>query len=170
MQRAVLVVLGMLAATTTAAQEAAAPPKGWTRALSTDQKHYVWNNRDLEGRGCDLAFYTDGWAVKIHTTISLLDMADVDDGKLTVALLSRTRDRLAVDGILARDQQSVNIEESLAVRDWLLEKENDGQEITVILAGNGKRETCHFLNVNTTTEEKALKLDDPPKPKKAPRK
>ncbi len=120
MRRAVLVVLGVLVAATLLAQEATAPPKGWTRALSSDQKHYVWSNLDLDGQGCELAFYTDGWTVRIHTKDSLLDMADVDDGKLTVALLSKKADRLSVDAVLGRDQQSVEVkDDALKVRDWM---------------------------------------------------
>ena len=142
------------------------------RALSAqDEDHddfYVWTLKDTGDRGVTLSFSCQSEHFVIATQQSLLDMSDVKDGQIMLAMLSMTQDRKVAEGFLTRDQMGVDFSGEAAddIKQWLeWTNEKSDPKVTFLLSNNGRRETFTFINQGGMIGRDFLSCKKPKKPK-----
>lgn len=148
-------------------------PTGWTRALvpaehPEDDPFFVWTLKDSGDRGATLSFSCQYDHFVIATRHSLLDMSDVKDGQIMLAMLSTVQDRKVAEGFLTRDQMGVDFGEAAGdIKSWLSSVHGTSDpKVTFLLSNNGLRETFTFINEGGVIGEDFLSCKRPKQPKK----
>jgi hypothetical protein len=151
----VVTVAAMLAVAVLVSGQEVSP--GWTRAVSPDGKSWVWTLADTSARGAAFEFRCDESRLAIRTRESLLELADPDDFKIRIGLLSLRNKRFSVDGYMTGDYHGVIFEgdERDLLEDQLRSTFRE-ESFTLILSNSGKRDVYTFVNRNTVPGVDAL--------------